>query len=181
MLLAIGHVIGALGTSLVLAFILMFVGAWEQTRIRLRRAQELSVALGAPIAVLDTEEYSSKVLLYYADLYSAERLRNRFSDFCGALRTAWTWLGSLAQFAVMLAVAWNIFTVSASNAVFMWCVPAVGLLFYFVAVVFALACRLLTGRYPGEAKHGRKTLATLIEQRASSRPSMTAGDVVAAR
>lgn len=53
----------------------------------------------------------------------------------------------------------------AENAVYMWSALAVAVFFWVVSVAFSFACLLLTGRYPGEAKMARKTIAAFIEQR----------------
>ena len=44
----------------------------------------------------------------------------------------------------------------------------VALFFWLASVAFSFACLLLTGRYPGEAKMARKSIAAFIEQRNAS-------------
>jgi hypothetical protein len=43
-------------------------------------------------------------------------------------------------------------------------VLAVSIFFWLASVAFAFTCLLLTGRYPGEAKTARKSIAAVIEQ-----------------
>jgi hypothetical protein len=55
------------------------------------------------------------------------------------------------------------------SAVAMWSVLAVAIFFWLASVAFSFACLLLTGRYPGEAKMARKSIAAAIEQLSASR------------
>lgn len=172
--LAIVHVIGALGVSFALGLLLLFIGAWEQDRSRKRRLQDASIALSVPAASLETDDsLTPRLIQYSSQRFSSELLRNRLSDLCGTLQTAWGWLSNLLQVGIVVAVAWAMFADGAQNAVYMWLVPAVAVLFWLASVAFSLLCVVLTGRYPGEAKAARKFLAGFIEQRhaAEARPA----------
>jgi hypothetical protein len=81
------------------------------------------------------------------------------------IRTVWGWLGLLLQIAVLLGVIWYTFTESAETAVYAWFIVAISLFFWTASVVFSLVCRLLTGRYPGEAKQARKSVAEFLNAR----------------
>jgi hypothetical protein len=69
----------------------------------------------------------------------------------------------------------------AENAVYMWSVLAVAIFFWIVSVAFSLACLLLTGRYPGEAKMARKAIAAFIQQRNTTAAHETAKPLATAR
>jgi hypothetical protein len=173
--MAIVHVVGALGVTFAFGLLVLFIGAWEQERIQKRRLQDASIALGVPLASIENDEsLIPRLLEYSSQRYSSELLRNRVSDLCGLLRTAWGWLGTLIQVGIVVGVGWAMYTSGAENAVYMWFVLGVAIFVWLAAVAFSFACLLLTGRYPGEAKVGRKFLAAFIEQRNASMPA--AGD-----
>jgi hypothetical protein len=179
--LAIVHVVGALGVSFAFGLLVLFIGAWEQKRVQKRRLQDASIALGVPAASLDTDEsLIPRLIQYSSQRFSGELLRNRLSDLCGALRTAWGWLSTLLQVGIVVAVGWAMFADGAQNAAYMWLVLAVAVFFWLASVAFSLLCLVLTGRYPGEAKAARKLIAGVIEQRHASEvrpaPVSTAAD-----
>jgi hypothetical protein len=179
--LAIVHVVGALGASVAFAFLALLIDAWAQKRGQKRRLQDASIALGVPVGSLETDvSLVPRVLQYSSQLFSAELLRNRLSDLCGTLRTAWGWLSNLLQVGIVVFVVWAMFAEGAENAAAMWLVFAVAVFFWLASVVFSLSCLVLTGRYPGEAKAARKAIALAIEQHhaaeASAAPRASEGD-----
>ena len=164
--LAIVHIVGALAASFAFSLLLFFVGAWEQGRSLKRRMRDASIALGVPATMLETDEsFVPRIVQYAAKRYSDELLVNRLSDLCGALRTAWGWLSNLLQIGIIVGVGWLMYFDGAGNAAYMWCVLAVPVFFWLVSAGFSLACLVLTGRYPGEAKLARKSIADTIERR----------------
>lgn len=166
MAVAIIHVVGALVASFAFGILVLFIGGWEQGRVQKRRLQDASIALGVPLASLENDDnLIPRFLQYASQRFSGELLRNRFSDLCGALRTAWGWLSTLLQVGIVVGVGWSMYASGAENAVYMWSVLAVSVFFWLGSVGFSFACLLLTGRYPGEAKTARKSIAALIEQR----------------
>lgn len=166
MALAIVHVVGALGLTFAFGLLVLFISAWEQERVQKRRLQDASIALGVPLASLENnDELIPRLLQYSSQRYSSELLRNRVSDLCGPLRTGWGWLSTIVQVCIVAGVAWSMFTEGAQTAVVMWSVLAVAVFFWLVSLAFSFACLLLTGRYPGEAKAARKSIAAVIEQR----------------
>jgi hypothetical protein len=171
MAIAIVHVVGALAVWIAFNFLLVWMGAWEQERVKKRRLQDISIALGVPVASLEDDEHVARLIDYASRRLSNELLRNRLSDLCGLLRTAWGWLGFFAQVAVVLTIGWQIFDDGSRQAVLMWSVVGVALFFWLMSVGFSLVCLLLTGRYPGEANQGRNRLAKIIEQRDLPPPS----------
>jgi len=134
--------------------------------VQKRRLQDASIALGVPAASLETDDsLVPRLIQYSSQRFSNELLRNRLSDLCGVLRSAWGWLSNLLQVGVVVYVGWAMFAEGAQNAAYMWLVFAVAMFFWLASVAFSLTCLLLTGRYPGEAKAARKAIAVAIEQR----------------
>ena len=177
MVIALCHIVGAVFASIILSLLLLLLGAWEQERVQKRRMQDAAIALGVPLASLETDDnLVPRFLQYMSQRFSGELLRNRFSDLCGNLRAAWGWLSTLVQICILIGVGWSIYSAGASNAVAMWSVPVIGLVFWAASVAFSFACLLLTGRYPGEAKTARKAIADFLEQRNTS-PSRETADV----
>lgn len=172
MALAVVHVVGALAASFALSMFWLWVGAWEQGRVQKRRLQDASITLGVPVASLENEEHVARLLQYSSQRFSGDLLKNRLSDLCGLVRTAWGYFGSLLQLGVIGLVAWQMYEGGSGNAVYMWSILGIAIFFWLSSVVFSFACFLLTGRYPGEAKGARKAIATFIEQR----PARTAFD-----
>lgn len=167
--MAIIHVVGALGASFAFGILVVVIGAWEQERVQKRRFQDASIALGVPLAALENdEELVPSLIQYSSQRYSSELLRNRVSDLCGPLRTAWGWLSTIVQVGIVAGVGWSIYTEGAESAVMMWSVLAVSIFFWLASVAFSFTCLLLTGRYPSEAKLARKSIAAVIEQRGAS-------------
>lgn len=165
MALAIVHVVGALATTFGFGLFLLVIGAWEQERIQKRRLQDAAITLGVPLASVENDEdLIPRLIQYSSQRYSSELLRNRISDLCGPLRTAWGWLSTLVQLGIIAGVGWTMYTEGAGSAVAMWSVLAVAIFFWLAAVAFSFACLLLTGRYPGEAKLARNSIAAAIEQ-----------------
>ena len=78
----------------------------------------------------------------------------------------WTWLGVIVQYGILLGVVWYTVKSDLSNSVYAWWVVAV-FFFWIPSVLFAFACKLVTGRFPGEAREVRKSLAETYTQRAA--------------
>ncbi len=172
--MAIVHVVGSLGVTCAFGLLLLFIAAWEQDRVHKRRLQDASIALGVPFSALESDKsLVPRLLQYSSQRLSGEMLRNRLSDLCSILRTAWGWLGTLVQvgIVVVVAVGWAMYSEGRENAIYMWSVLAVAVFFWLAGVAFSFVCLLLTGRYPGEAKAARKSLAAFIEQRNASGPA----------
>lgn len=125
--------------------------------------EDMSVALGVPVDELNAPENARAAFQYSAARFTSEKIENRLSDFCWWIRTAWGWLGLLSQLGILLVVTWYSFTDSLANAVNAWIVLGVAILFWGVAALFSLACKLLTGRYPGQARQARKALAAFVK------------------
>lgn len=168
-LIAIAHIGGSIVALVVFGIVVLLIGAWEMQRNQRHALEDASIQLGVAVEELDNEEFAPKLIQLSSSRYSRELLRNRLSDLCGALRTVWGWLGLLLQCAILIAVVWYTFTDSLGTAVHAWWIVAVAVVFWMTAVVFALVCRLFTGRYPGEAKQARKSLAKVVSERRVTR------------
>jgi hypothetical protein len=162
---AIGHLVGAAVALSAIGFGLLAVSSWELQRNRRIALQEASLELGVPVDQLDEDRWRDKVTAWAVSRSSSELLRNRLSDLCGTVRTAWSWLGALAQWGVFLIAAWLAFTDDPASAVIAWGAIPLALFVTLTSAVFSIACKVLTGRYPGQAREMRKTLAQLSAQR----------------
>jgi hypothetical protein len=151
-LIAIGHIVGTLIVLSVLGIGVLMLAGWESERNSKAALQETALELGIPVHELDNAEHQAKVIEFAAIRFSPELLRNRLSDLCGWVQTGWGWLGALLQAGVLLAVIWYTVTDDLSNSIHAWWVIAVFFFFWISSVLFALACKLLTGRFPGQAR-----------------------------
>lgn len=166
--LAFGHVLGAIVAVVAFGFGVALLGAWELQRNQKAATEELSISLGIPAERLDAPENFNRLVQFAAARFSSDRFQNRVSDFCWWVQAAWNLLSSLLQIGVLLGVIWYSFTDGPSNAVYAWWVVAIAVAFWVVSVAFAFACKLLTGRFPGQAKQVRKTFAKLMQENQSA-------------
>lgn len=164
LLIAIGHIAGSLVMLLVLGFVTALIGSWEVERNSKRFQEEISIELGIPVDKLGEEAALPQVVRHSSERFSNELLRNRLSDLCGVVRTAWGWVGSIVQVCVLSGTVWYAFTDDLEIAAYAWFMLPIALFFYIVSVVFSFLCVLLTGRFPGQAKLARKSLAQCIKQ-----------------
>lgn len=155
-LIATGHILGAVVAVVAIEIAIMLLGSWESERKRKQRLEEFSTKLGVPVEELYSKDLAPRVVQLSVEHSSSELLRNRVSDLCGALRTVWGWLGSSLQLAVLLWIIWLAVTDSPNNATYAWFIVGIAIVFWLIGVVFSFTCWLLTGRYPGEAKRARK-------------------------
>jgi hypothetical protein len=174
MLIAILHIGGATLATIAFGVIVLFVSSWEIEKNNKAELQDLAIKLGVAVEDLADEKLTSRVIELSSERFSNDRLSNRLSDLCGLLRTAWDCLGSLLQIGTFLGVVWFTITESLANAIFAWWIVGIGLFFWIVGVLFALACRLLTGRYPGQAKQARKATAEFLSIRRKQNSSSEA-------
>lgn len=162
--IAIGHIVGALIALVVFGLGILMLSNWEIERNRKFALQEMSLDLGIPVGELDNFEHQAKVVQFAATRFSTELLRNRLSDLCGLVQAGWSILGTLLQAGILLGVIWYTITDDLSNSVNAWWIIVVAFFFWISSVLFALTCKLLTGRFPGQARQARKMLADAVEQ-----------------
>jgi hypothetical protein len=165
MLIAILHIAGAIFGTIALGVIVFLISSWEIERNNRAVMQDLSIRLGVAVEDLSDEKLSPRIVELTSERFSNDRFSNRFSDLCGAVRTVWDWLGSLLQIGTLVGVVWMTVTESLTNAVHAWWIVAIGVFFWIAGVLFALLCRLLTGRYPGQSKKARKGMAEFLSAR----------------
>lgn len=163
--LAITHIGGSLVALLILGFLVMLAATWISERTQKRALEEASIQLGVPVEELNSEQHAQTIVKWSAERFSSELFKNRFSDFLGIIRKLWEWVGLAVQVIVLLTVIWYTVTDSLEAAVYAWLVVGVAFFFWIVSVVFTFVCKLLTGRFPGEASQARKTLAQFLSHR----------------
>lgn len=174
MLAAIAHLLGALLATIALGVVTLLVAIWESKRNTKVEWVEIATRLGVAVESLEDESITPRLIELISERFSNDRISNRFSDVCGLLRTMWSWFGALLQIATFLGVTWYTMTESLSNAVFARWIFGLGLFFWVIGILFSLSCRVLTGRYPGQAKHVRKAIAAFLsERRQQSFPPIT--------
>ena len=164
MLTAAAHIVGAILALFALGALLLFIGVKEGEWNKRRLLQELATRLGVPVQALDEERYADQIVKFTSERTSSELFRNRLSDLLGWVRTLWNLLGALLQVFALGAAVWLSVTENSSNAVVAWFAPGIALVFWIVAVVFSLVCLVLTGRFPGEARAGRKGVAQYLNE-----------------
>lgn len=168
MLIAVGHVLGAIIALVAFGLAVLALGAWEVERNQKAAVQEASLALGIPSEQINDPSHAIKVIRFAADRCSSELFRNRISDLCGLVRTVWGWIGNAAQAVVLGVVVWHS-TSDPSVAVYAWWIVAIAVFFWITSIAFSWICKLITGRYPGQARQGRKLLAQLMESQGGTR------------
>lgn len=165
-LIALAHIVGAAIAVFGLSFLAVLLAAWETERVRQREMEQTAIKLSVAPNQLGNEELAPRLVQLASERFSDDLLTNRISDLCGIIRRGWGWLGLLLQIGTFIGVIWYTITEGSNNAVVAWFVVAIALFFWFCSVVFSFLCRLLTGRYPGQAKEARKLLAAFIRQNA---------------
>jgi hypothetical protein len=164
-LIATGHILGSVILLMLLLSLITMLSKWEIERNQKFARQEMSIELAIPVDELDKAEHQPKIIEFVAHRFSSELLRNRLSDFCGLLQTVWLWIGGIIQTGAFLAIIWYTVADDSSNSAYAWLIVAVTLFFWFVSVIFALTCKLLTGRFPNQAKQTRNMLANIAEEK----------------
>ena len=162
-LIATGHITGAIIVIVAIGIGIFLIGAWEAQQNQRLALEETSQALGITIEELDNDERILEIIQFSSSRFSSELFRNRFSDLCGLIRISWGWLGATLQLVIMIFVVWYTINDDLGIAIYAWSIVAVELFFWIASVLFALACKLLTGRYPGQAKQARKSITEFIK------------------
>ena len=161
-LIAILHIGGAVIAAVVFGTALFFIGTWLQGRSTERNLEEASVSLGVRVSELEDPALLPKLIQYSSSRFSSELFRNRISDLLGTLTTIWNWMGLILEIALLLWITWITFSQSLENAIYAWSIVGIALFFSLISAVAILLCKILTGRYPGQARQARKSLANAI-------------------
>lgn len=163
--IAVGHIVGAIIVLVVFGIGTLMLAGWEIGRNQKTALHEASLALGIPVDDLENAEHQERIVQFAAERFSSELFRNRLSDLCGWIQTGWGWISNLLQGIVLLGVIWYTVTDDTSNSVYAWWIVGIALFFWISSVIFGYTCKLLTGRFPGQAKQARKFLAEAVEKR----------------
>ncbi|MFZ3018408.1 MAG: hypothetical protein WA056_08145 [Gallionella sp.] len=166
-LIAIGHIFGAIIVLIAFGAGTLILADWQSEGNQKVAQQEISLALGIPVDHLDNQEHQEKIIHFAAERYSSELFRNRLSDLCGWIQTGWGWLSNLLQVGILLGVIWYTLTDGPSNSVYAWWVVGVAIFFWMFSMIFGYVCKLLTGRFPGQAKQVRKLLAEAVKKQSA--------------
>lgn len=158
-LIAVAHILGSLVALSILTVSWWRVGVWETQRNARIQTEEATLELGISPDEEISEEMERRVRLWLASRYSGELFRNRLSDLCGLVRIFWEAIGTLSIVSIECVVIWLTFSHGTSEAAYAWLVIPAWLFFTISRAAFALLCKLFTGRFPGQAKMVRKSLA----------------------
>jgi hypothetical protein len=178
MLIAVILIVGSILLSFGLRLIIKLIAAWELKRNYEAELEDLATTLGITVEHLSDERLTSRIVELTSERFSDELLSNRLSDFCELVRTVWDWLGVLIQILTFLFVTFMTIDNHTDRhgsiyfedgafdfAINAWWIVAIGLFFWIAGVLFALGCRLFTGRYPGQAKQARKAVTDFLTSR----------------
>lgn len=163
-MIAAGHIIGALIASVVLSTLLFFFGVWIDKLRAQRVMEQASLDLAVPLSELSSPSFEQSLIRYLGAKYSDDLLKNRISDLVGFLLSAFNWVVLLIELAILGFAVWLALAEDQSNAIYAWLVLPVSLIAFCVAMSVHFACKILTGRYPAQARHARKILAQGINQ-----------------
>lgn len=161
-IVAILHIGGALLAAMVLAFAILVVGAWLQNVATSRGSEEAALKLGVEKEDLTSPSNLPSLIQYSTSKYSHELFRNRISDFLGVLLTIWNWLGLILEVTVLGWAIWATIFDSTELAIFAWLAPSIALFFWLTAMLVTSCCKIILGRYPGEAMQARKGMRIAI-------------------
>lgn len=162
MVVAVAHIAGSLVAQSILGLFWFMALRWIDEREQTALMQSMALDLGVKLDGHDDEEVTARAQRWMIARYSSELFRNRFSDLCGVARTVWDWLGLATVAGIFIIVLWLTFTSSLTDATGAWLIIPVWLGFAVTSVVFSIACKVITGRYPGQARASRKSLTKLL-------------------
>ncbi|HGT2643467.1 TPA: tetratricopeptide repeat protein [Legionella pneumophila] len=158
LLIAIGHIIGAVFLLLLFEFAILRLSAYQSKKKQKLLLIEISSSLGVEIDDLNQKELSPKITDFIVERFSNEVFRNRLSDFLGSILTIWQGLGILLYILVFTYVIWSTLTEDFSYAIYAWLVIPIAIFFGFISFLCGWLCWFITGRYPGQAKKVREQL-----------------------
>lgn len=158
-LIATAHILGTVIASIVVYALTLMFSNWHNKRSMEAAYQDASISLGIPVAKLEDAQHTQRVLAFAAARSSPELFRNRISDLCGLIQIGWTWLGFAIEVVFFLVIIWLSIFEDPGSAVYAWSIVGISIFFWICGMAFSLFCKLLTGRYPGQARGSRKHLA----------------------
>lgn len=165
-LIAASHILGSIAVLIILSFFTNSLEKRINERLQRQRLEGASIALGVKIEDLDSEAVYPEFIKLLAGMHSSELLRNRVADICGLIIGAWANIGKAFQVLVFLLVLWYTSTENTNYAMYAWIAVVIEIAIPLVALPASYACRLATGRIPGEPKRTRKAISGIIETNA---------------
>ena len=165
---AILHIFGAVVVDVILGTCLYFARVALDRRITKRELAEAALAMGIPFVALEDSGNFPKLVKWSYSKFNSELFRNRLSDLVGFVLVAWGWLGAALQIALLLWVIYETITSSFSYAPYAWFIIAIELFFLLVIIAVSLFCKVLTGRYPGQAHRARAALSKAVDAQPAS-------------
>jgi hypothetical protein len=162
LIIAVAHILGTLIALYAFESGVLALYGWELERNQRVAAEEISIALGIPVENLANPENVPKVVRFNAERFSSDLFLNRVSDLCGWVQVGWSWLARLLGVGVLLGTIWYSFTDGPQNAIYAWLAIPIAIVFSITSILFAIVCKLVTGRFPGQARQARKELAQYI-------------------
>jgi len=176
-IIALAHIAGAVVVWFALGICMLMLTAWDTKRNQQRYLQDFSLHLGRTIELdeVESEENAPELIKFLSDRYSNEHLKNRISDFCGLLKAIWFWIAGIIQVGILGMVAWFSLTENIDNAIHIWWIIPVPIIFTIIGMIFSYICKLLTGRYPYEEKTGRSASEDWIKQRENIKEAKNSG------
>jgi hypothetical protein len=160
------HIAGAIVVLRILYPLTHSLEDWMNDRFIRQRSEWASITLGVKVEDLLSETNLPEYVKLLANSYSSELLRNRVADLYDIFVTAWVKTGQLVQVIISLSVLWYTFTNNTDIAIYAWAVVGMEIAIPLVSLPALYACRLFTGRNPGEPKRTRKAISELIETNA---------------
>lgn len=183
-LIALGHVVGA--ALLLIAFDIYIEKLRNliQKNANKKIIEETAATLCVQVSEID-EEYSQvaykkflhgnskedgglseKHFQYLWGRYSDNDFKNRFSDMAGTVVAI---IGKIGDVIKILLALYIVFIVGEANLI--WYVIPVSIVAWIAIFFIDFVCRLLTGRFPGEAKNYRQWLLSEIPATSNSAAS----------
>jgi hypothetical protein len=144
--------------------LLLMAGNWLNARSRKATLETMSLDLGLSFEQLDKYSNAQKVLDYGAARFTPELLRNRISDLWGVLWGAFNWLTIFVEAGVFVGVIWTMIQDEPKNVVYLWTILPIALISALLSQLSSSICKLVTGRYPGQARAARKDLVKLAAE-----------------
>ena len=161
MLWALLHIAGTLVTLFVLMVVSGAVSEWRSQQRSRDVMVKAAIHLDVPLQELETGKHDKDLARFLAERFDTDRISNRLSDLFRPLVIVVEGISYVSQLGVVGVAAWRVFTVDPAYGVHAWFAVGIALFFLIVVAIVVAVCKLVTGRAPGEAKHGRAIAVSL--------------------
>jgi len=162
-LIAVGHFVGVVIVWMLVGTCITFIGAKQLQNAIEAQESEFALRLGIPIDEIRDDKWAPKLMKALDERFTDELLTNRISDLCGTIVSISGGLVSLIMVLTFLGVGALTIMEDLSSAVFVWAVIGIQIIWLLAYIVFSYLCKILTGRYPGQAKNARKQMLKFAE------------------